>query len=113
VPAVAAAACCRFVADDASTSTRTFVIQGSDTIDHWRLNLTFDPVVFEDPSMGIRVSHTRRAAPRATPGMAMRTLDILPAPGARLRPSAVCVGQQRARVRLTRAQLRPGCRMGR
>ena len=43
------------VCDDPSTSTRYFVIQGSDTIDHWKLNLTFDPVVFEDPKLKTRV----------------------------------------------------------
>ncbi len=44
-----------FVADDASTSTRYFVIMGSDTIDHWRTNVTFDPVMFEDASLGAMV----------------------------------------------------------
>ncbi len=29
--------------------------QGSDTIDHWKLNLTFDPVPFENPALGIKV----------------------------------------------------------
>ncbi|GBF97105.1 triacylglycerol lipase [Raphidocelis subcapitata] len=44
-----------FVADDGVTHTRLFVIQGSDSLDHWRTNLAFEPVVFEDPSLGIRV----------------------------------------------------------
>lgn len=44
-----------FVADDKSTATRYFVIMGSDTIDHWRTNVTFDPVMFEDPSLGAMV----------------------------------------------------------
>ncbi|KAK9906702.1 hypothetical protein WJX75_006470 [Coccomyxa subellipsoidea] len=44
-----------YVADDAVSHTRYFVIQGSDSIDHWKVNLTFDPVVFEDPSLGIKV----------------------------------------------------------
>lgn len=44
-----------FVCDDTATNTRYFVIQGSDTIDHWKLNLTFDPVSFEDPSLGVKV----------------------------------------------------------
>ncbi|KAG2498160.1 hypothetical protein HYH03_003917 [Edaphochlamys debaryana] len=44
-----------FVVDEAATHTRIFVIQGSDTLDHWRLNLTFDPVVFEEPSLGVKV----------------------------------------------------------
>jgi hypothetical protein len=44
-----------FVADAADCSTRFFVIQGSDNLDHWRVNLTFDPVVFEDPDLGIKV----------------------------------------------------------
>lgn len=45
-----------FICDEASTYTRYFVIQGSDTIDHWKLNLTFDPVVFEDPALGVKAS---------------------------------------------------------
>ncbi|GIM12074.1 hypothetical protein Vretimale_15508 [Volvox reticuliferus] len=44
-----------FVVDDSATHTRTFVIQGSDTLDHWKLNLTFDPVPFEDPALGVKV----------------------------------------------------------
>ncbi|GIL42584.1 hypothetical protein Vafri_540 [Volvox africanus] len=44
-----------FVVDDSTTHTRIFVIQGSDTLDHWKLNLTFDPVQFEDPALGVKV----------------------------------------------------------
>ncbi|KAK9831400.1 hypothetical protein WJX81_001243 [Elliptochloris bilobata] len=44
-----------YVVDDAATTTRFFIIQGSDTLDHWRVNLTFDPVAFEDPSLGVKV----------------------------------------------------------
>lgn len=44
-----------FVCDDPKTHVRYFVIQGSDTVDHWRVNLTFDPVPFEDPSLGVKV----------------------------------------------------------
>ena len=44
-----------FVCDDPVSHTRYFVIQGSQTIEHWRLNLSFDPVVFEDPALGIKV----------------------------------------------------------
>lgn len=44
-----------FVADAPETKTRYFVIQGSDNLDHWKVNLTFDPVTFEDPAMGIKV----------------------------------------------------------
>ncbi len=51
-----------FVCDDEATCTRYFVVQGSDTIDHWKLNLTFDPVPFEDKELGIRVSTARGAA---------------------------------------------------
>ncbi len=29
--------------------------QGSDNFDHWRTNLTFDPVPFEDPDLGVAV----------------------------------------------------------
>ena len=45
-----------FVADDPMSRTRYFIIQGSDTLDHWKVNLTFDPVVFEDPSLGVKVT---------------------------------------------------------
>ncbi len=44
-----------YVADDARTHTRYFVIQGSDALDHWIVNLTFDPVIFEDASLGVKV----------------------------------------------------------
>ena len=44
-----------FVCDDPVSHTRYFVLQGSQTIEHWRLNLSFDPVVFEDPELGIKV----------------------------------------------------------
>ena len=44
-----------FVCDDTALGTRVFVIQGSDTLDHWKLNITFDPVVFEDPALGVKV----------------------------------------------------------
>jgi hypothetical protein len=44
-----------YVADDPSNRIRYFVIQGSDNLDHWRVNLTFDPVVFEDPELGAYV----------------------------------------------------------
>jgi hypothetical protein len=30
-------------------------LQGSDNVDHWRVNLTFDPVPFEDAALGVRV----------------------------------------------------------
>jgi len=43
------------VADEPSSATRYFILQGSDNLDHWKVNLTFDPVVFEDPSLGITV----------------------------------------------------------
>ena len=48
-----------FVADDPMSRTRYFIIQGSDTLDHWKVNLTFDPVVFEDPSLGVKVTSQR------------------------------------------------------
>lgn len=44
-----------FIADDTAAHTRYFVIQGSDTVDHWRVNLTFDPVIFEDEALGVKV----------------------------------------------------------
>lgn len=44
-----------FVSDDPRAHTRFFAIQGSNNIDHWRINLQFDPVTFEDPSLGLKV----------------------------------------------------------
>lgn len=44
-----------FVADDDAAKVRYFVIQGSDNLDHWRVNLTFDPVPFEDKALGVKV----------------------------------------------------------
>lgn len=44
-----------FVADAAVQGVRYFVIQGSDSLDHWKTNLTFDPVVFEDARLGVKV----------------------------------------------------------
>ncbi|PSC69354.1 alpha beta-hydrolase isoform B [Micractinium conductrix] len=44
-----------FIADDTASHTRFFVIQGSDNLDHWRVNLTFDPVAWEDPALGLKV----------------------------------------------------------
>ena len=32
-----------------------WIVQGSDNFDHWRTNLTFDPVPFEDPDLGVAV----------------------------------------------------------
>jgi hypothetical protein len=43
------------VADDASSSTRYVLVQGSVTVEHWRINLQIDPVPFEDPFLGIKV----------------------------------------------------------
>lgn len=56
-----------FVCDDedAATPTRYFVIQGSMTLDHWRINLTIDPTDFDGPSTGVQV---HRCAPRAAGG---------------------------------------------
>lgn len=44
-----------FVVDDEAARTRLFIIQGSDNMDHWRVNLTFDPVLFESPELGVKV----------------------------------------------------------
>ena len=44
-----------YVADDAKHHVRYFIIQGSDNMDHWRLNLSFDPVPFESPELGVKV----------------------------------------------------------
>lgn len=44
-----------FCADDKLTKTRYFVIQGSTSMEHWHINLQFEPVVFEDASFGVRI----------------------------------------------------------
>ncbi|GMH44269.1 hypothetical protein BSKO_12203 [Bryopsis sp. KO-2023] len=44
-----------FVCDHADSNTRIFCIQGSDNFESWQTNLSFDPVVFEDESLGVRV----------------------------------------------------------
>ena len=44
-----------FIADDDEKRVRYFVIQGSDSIDCWRANLTFDPVPFENPGLGVSI----------------------------------------------------------
>ena len=41
-----------FVADDAAAGVRYFVVQGSDSLDHWRTNLMFEPVPFEPAALG-------------------------------------------------------------
>ncbi len=46
--------CAWYVADDARHDVRYFVIQGSDNVDHWKLNLTFDPVAFEGEELGLK-----------------------------------------------------------
>ena len=44
-----------FVADDPVTHVRYVVIQGSTSFEHWSINLKFDPVIFEDPLLGVRI----------------------------------------------------------
>ncbi|KAK9862875.1 hypothetical protein WJX84_009025 [Apatococcus fuscideae] len=44
-----------YVCDDAASQTRFFVLQGSDTVDHWRVNVTFDPIMFEDPELNVKI----------------------------------------------------------
>ncbi|KAI8470153.1 MAG: class 3-domain-containing protein [Monoraphidium minutum] len=46
---------CDAPAEGGAPPTRYFVIQGSITVDHWRINLTIDPVPFEDASTGVKV----------------------------------------------------------
>eukprot|EP00798_Chlamydomonas_sp_ICE-L_P007858 gene7858-1067_t len=43
-----------FTADEPVSNMRYFVVMGSDTMEHWRLNLTLDPVTFEDPKLGVK-----------------------------------------------------------
>lgn len=48
-----------------AAATRYFVIQGSITVDHWRINLTIDPVPFEDETTGVKVHRCAHTATRA------------------------------------------------
>lgn len=57
-----------YVADDPKSRTRYFIIQGSDSLDHWKVNLTFDPVVFEDPSLGVKVRYLNSCTVVCTTG---------------------------------------------
>lgn len=41
-----------FAADDNLTKTRYFAIQGSTSMEHWQINLQFEPQVFEDGRYG-------------------------------------------------------------
>lgn len=44
-----------FICDEASGPTRYFVLQGSMSVDHWKINLQFDPVTFENDTTGVKV----------------------------------------------------------
>ncbi|PNH07557.1 hypothetical protein TSOC_005973, partial [Tetrabaena socialis] len=41
-----------FASDDKLTRTRYFSIQGSTSLEHWQINLQFEPVIFEDAKYG-------------------------------------------------------------
>ncbi|KAF6252062.1 Alpha/Beta hydrolase protein [Scenedesmus sp. NREL 46B-D3] len=63
-----------FVCDDEASSTRYFVIQGSDSLDHWKTNLMFEPVAFEDAGLGIKV---HRGAYEAAQALYERFLPLV------------------------------------
>jgi hypothetical protein len=63
-----------FVCDDEASSTRYFVIQGSDSLDHWKTNLMFEPVVFEDAGLGVKV---HRGAYEAAQALYERFLPLV------------------------------------
>lgn len=44
-----------FVCDNPRYETRIFCIQGTDSLDAWHTNLKFDPVQFEEESLGVLV----------------------------------------------------------
>ncbi|GLI64249.1 hypothetical protein VaNZ11_007448 [Volvox africanus] len=44
-----------FACDDKQRKVRYFAIQGSTSLEHWQINLQFEPVVFEDPKYGVRI----------------------------------------------------------
>lgn len=63
-----------FVADSETYNTRYFVIQGSDSIDHWKTNLMFEPVPFEGTELGIKV---HRGAYEAAQALYERFLPLV------------------------------------
>jgi hypothetical protein len=73
-----------FVCDDEEQAVRYFVIQGSDSLEHWITNLTFDPVPFEEAGLGVKVP-TCAALPGRPPAVPARLRCLptrLPQPGA-------------------------------
>lgn len=44
-----------FVADNVNTHCRHIVIQGSTSLEHWQINLQFEPVIFEHRHLGVRI----------------------------------------------------------
>lgn len=44
-----------FVSDSTEQPLRVFAIQGSVSWDHWKINLAFEPVVFEDEHLGVKI----------------------------------------------------------
>jgi hypothetical protein len=54
-----------FVCDSEVGNVRYFVIQGSDSLEHWKTNLMFEPVVFEGPETGIKVHRGAYEAAKA------------------------------------------------
>jgi hypothetical protein len=63
-----------FVCDDEASATRYFVIQGSDSLDHWKTNLMFEPIVFEDEGLGVKV---HRGAYEAAQALYERFLPLV------------------------------------
>eukprot|EP00798_Chlamydomonas_sp_ICE-L_P021093 gene21093-27980_t len=44
-----------FACDDPITNIRYFCIKGSDSLEHWQINLQFEAVVFESPELGVMI----------------------------------------------------------
>ncbi len=63
---------------------RYFAIQGSTSLEHWQINLQFEPVIFEDPALGVRVHRGvymvgTVSAPCSTVNQSCRELAVLSA----------------------------------
>merc|ERR1719389_1079363 len=81
-----------FVADDSTGLHRLFVVEGSDSVDSWKSNLTFEPAQFEDLP-GVTSRHTASRTRSASRGPAS---SPRPARTAASRPTGTTAAGARA-----------------
>eukprot|EP00850_Spirogloea_muscicola_P025947 SM004943S17372 [mRNA] locus=s4943:3:1018:- [translate_table: standard] len=78
-----------FVCDDVGSGTRYIAIQGSVSLASWQANLSFDPVAFENPALGVMVHRGTYEAAKALYAQVLPTVQAhvasRGAAGARLR----------------------------